>query len=120
MERREERPRHRPPSNRPVSPGSCPPHPSHASPFPLHEWHRICVTCINDDRTGRRATVMPLPSTVRPTGQQDVSWQQSWLDEYPCDMPSSVPYPHVPLYTLLERAARHHPDHIACTLYGRT
>jgi long-chain acyl-CoA synthetase len=63
---------------------------------------------------------MPLPSTVRPTGPKVGSWQQSWLDEYPCDLPSSVPYPRVPLYTLLERAARRHPDHIACTLYGRT
>ncbi len=47
------------------------------------------------------------------------SWQQSWLDEYPCDMPSSVPYPRVPLSALLERAARRIPERPACTLYGR-
>jgi long-chain acyl-CoA synthetase len=46
------------------------------------------------------------------------SWQQSWLNEYPCDMPSSVPYPRVPLSELLERAARLTPDRPACTLYG--
>jgi long-chain acyl-CoA synthetase len=48
------------------------------------------------------------------------TWQQSWLDEYPCDLPSSVPYPRVPLSELLERAARHAPDRAACTLYGRS
>jgi long-chain acyl-CoA synthetase len=47
------------------------------------------------------------------------SWQQGWLDEYPCDLPSTVPYPRVPLSTLLERAARRFPDHAGCTLYGR-
>jgi long-chain acyl-CoA synthetase len=34
-------------------------------------------------------------------------------------MPSVVPYPRVPLGTLLERAARRFPDRAACTLYGR-
>jgi long-chain acyl-CoA synthetase len=34
-------------------------------------------------------------------------------------MPSCVPYPRVPLYTLLDRAARLFPDRPACTLYGR-
>jgi long-chain acyl-CoA synthetase len=48
------------------------------------------------------------------------SWQKSWLDEYRCDMPTCVPYPHVPLSELLERAARRTPDHLACTLYGRS
>lgn len=48
-----------------------------------------------------------------------VSWRQGWLDDYPCDMPSTVPYPRVPLTALLERAARRFPDHTACTLYGR-
>jgi long-chain acyl-CoA synthetase len=52
-------------------------------------------------------------------GPSAVSWQQGWLREYPCDLPSSVPYPRVPLSTLLERAARYHPDHPGCTLYGR-
>jgi long-chain acyl-CoA synthetase len=46
-------------------------------------------------------------------------WRQDWLDTYPCDMPSTVPYPRVPLSGLLERAAQRFPDHAACTLYGR-
>lgn len=46
-------------------------------------------------------------------------WQKSWVDEYPCDMPTCVPYPRVPLSELLERAARRAPDLPACTLYGR-
>jgi long-chain acyl-CoA synthetase len=47
------------------------------------------------------------------------SWQQAWLDAYPCDMPSCVPYPRVALSELLEFAARRFPDRPACTLYGR-
>jgi long-chain acyl-CoA synthetase len=58
-------------------------------------------------------------SMPRTTSQPAVTWQQSWLDEYLCDMPSCVPYPRVPLSELLERAARHAPDYPACTLYGR-
>jgi long-chain acyl-CoA synthetase len=46
-------------------------------------------------------------------------WKQGWLDEYPCDMPSTVPYPRVPLSALLERPARRFPDQPACTLFGR-
>ena len=46
-------------------------------------------------------------------------WQQAWLDTYPCDMPSVVPYPRAPLSVLLEKAARTYPDKVACTLYGR-
>jgi long-chain acyl-CoA synthetase len=49
-----------------------------------------------------------------------MSWQQSWRNEYRCDMPSRVPYPQVPLSELLERAARHMPNMPACTLYGRS
>ncbi|MBY0228819.1 MAG: AMP-binding protein [Gemmataceae bacterium] len=46
-------------------------------------------------------------------------WRQAWLDEYRCTMPSVVPYPSMPLHGLLSRAARRHPDHVACTLYGK-
>jgi long-chain acyl-CoA synthetase len=45
-------------------------------------------------------------------------WQRAWLDAYPCDTPSSVPYPRAPLSILLEHAARRFPDRAACTLYG--
>jgi long-chain acyl-CoA synthetase len=48
------------------------------------------------------------------------TWQRAWLDAYPCDKPSSIPYPHVPLSVLLEHAARRFPEHTACTLYGET
>src|SRR5947208_8715403 len=46
-------------------------------------------------------------------------WQRVWLDAYPCDVPSSIPYPNVPLSGLLETAARCFPERAACTLYGR-
>ncbi len=48
------------------------------------------------------------------------TWQQDWLDNYPCDMPSTVPYPRTSLTVLLERAARRFPAHNACTLYGKS
>ena len=47
-------------------------------------------------------------------------WRQVWLDAYPCDMPSSVPYPQAPLTVLLETAVRRFPDRPGCTIYGRT
>jgi long-chain acyl-CoA synthetase len=46
-------------------------------------------------------------------------WKQGWLDEFPCDMPSTVPYPRVPLHALLRHTARRMPDRAACTLYGK-
>jgi long-chain acyl-CoA synthetase len=48
------------------------------------------------------------------------TWQRAWLDAYPCDNPSSVPYPHKPISALLEHAARRFPERAACTLYGET
>src|SRR5262245_58066357 len=47
-------------------------------------------------------------------------WQRSWLASYPCDVPSSLPYPDVPVSALLENAARRFPDRTACTLYDRS
>ena len=47
-------------------------------------------------------------------------WQRAWLDAYPCDVPSSLPYPNVPVGALLENAARRFPERTACTLYGRS
>jgi long-chain acyl-CoA synthetase len=46
-------------------------------------------------------------------------WRRSWLDKFPCDTPTVVPYPRVPLSALLRRAAALYPDHPACTLYGK-
>ncbi len=62
---------------------------------------------------------MRLHLEPEPTGTARASWQQGWLDEFPCDMPSVVPYPRVPLSALLERSARRFPHQTACTLYGR-
>src|SRR5437762_12149014 len=48
------------------------------------------------------------------------AWRRFWRDHYPCDRHSQLPYPQVPLSTLLNAAARRFPDRPACTLYGRT
>jgi long-chain acyl-CoA synthetase len=56
-------------------------------------------------------------AVTAPIGAAD--WKQVWLDSYPCDMPSSIPYPRAPLTVLLETAARRFPERAACTLYGR-
>jgi long-chain acyl-CoA synthetase len=65
------------------------------------------------------ALVTP-PSSIGSTPLPAGTWQRSWLDHYPCDMPSTVPYPHVPLSELLARSARLLPERAACTLYGRS
>ncbi len=54
-----------------------------------------------------------------PLVARSADWRQSWLRDYRCDMPSSVPYPRVNLSELLRRAARLHPGRTACTLYGK-
>lgn len=46
-------------------------------------------------------------------------WRCSWLDAWPCDLPSTVPYPQAPLWCLLRHIAGRLPDHPACTLYGQ-
>jgi len=47
-------------------------------------------------------------------------WQRAWLDAYPCDTPSAIPYPQAPLSALLANAARRFPERAACTLYGES
>jgi long-chain acyl-CoA synthetase len=47
-------------------------------------------------------------------------WQRIWLDAYPCDVPSSLPYPNVPVSALLETTAQRFPERPACSLFGRT
>src|SRR5262249_28748082 len=72
-------------------------------------------------RLPRRATLGGRgPTMISGTGSAVVAtpWQHAWLDAYPCDVPSSVPYPRAPLTVLLESAARRFPDRSACTLYG--
>ncbi len=56
--------------------------------------------------TGPRRAAVPL-------------WQRVWLDAYPCDVPSSLPYPNIPISALLEKAAQRFPRRPACTLYGQ-
>src|SRR5947209_4492577 len=46
-------------------------------------------------------------------------WQRVWLDAYPCDVPSSLPYPNVPVSALLETGAQRFPERAACSLFGR-
>jgi long-chain acyl-CoA synthetase len=46
-------------------------------------------------------------------------WDRDWLDAYPRDVPSSLPYPAVPVSSLLEAAARRFPDRPVCTIYGK-
>src|SRR5947209_699532 len=46
-------------------------------------------------------------------------WQRVWLDAYPCDVPSSLPYPNVSVSALLETAAHRFPERSACTLFGK-
>jgi len=62
---------------------------------------------------------MTLYPGLEPGRQEIAPWQQGWLDAYPCDVPSEIPYPRTPLTALLDRSARLFPDHPACTLYGR-
>jgi long-chain acyl-CoA synthetase len=58
------------------------------------------------------------PSALAPA-PPSADWRRVWLESFPCDQPSTVPYPRAPLTALLETAARRFPDHAACTLYGR-
>lgn len=59
-----------------------------------------------------------LPAPAVPSDYMD-GWKQYWRDTYPCDEPSTVPYPRIPLSGLLEAAAQRFPEHTACTLYGQ-
>src|SRR5713101_2693360 len=54
-----------------------------------------------------------------PSRAAEPLWHRVWLDNYPCDVPSSIPYPSVPVSTLLEMAAKRFPDRPGCTIYGK-
>jgi long-chain acyl-CoA synthetase len=56
------------------------------------------------------------PVTSRPP---TTDWQEVWRTAYPCDIPSTVPYPHAPLTALLDQATKRFPGRAACTLYGK-
>src|SRR5262245_56516196 len=62
---------------------------------------------------------MDLRTSSDAVGAAATSWQRVWLDGFPCERTTALPYPQVPLGTLLETAARRFPDHVACTLYGK-
>jgi long-chain acyl-CoA synthetase len=47
-------------------------------------------------------------------------WQRAWLDAYPVNVPSSLPYPNFPVSGLLESAAQRFPGRAACSLYHKT
>jgi long-chain acyl-CoA synthetase len=47
-------------------------------------------------------------------------WQRAWLDAYPNDVPSSLPYPNIPLSGLAESAAQRFPNRAACKLFGHS
>ncbi len=59
-------------------------------------------------------------STNHTNGSESPRWQKTWLDAFPCDMPSTVPYPRAPLSALLNTTAERFPNRVACTLYGRS
>jgi long-chain acyl-CoA synthetase len=59
-----------------------------------------------DHRSHSRSSAVPL-------------WQRAWLDGYPCNVPSSLPYPSEPVSGLMDMAARRFPDRTACTIYGQ-
>src|SRR5437868_13346065 len=71
-------------------------------------------------RAGRRKRAMEYPGFAPgPRSPAVPLWQRVWLDAYPCDVPSSLPYPNIPVGALLDKAAQRFPDRRACTLYGR-
>jgi long-chain acyl-CoA synthetase len=62
-----------------------------------------------------------LPYPARECSRPETGdWRRTWLDTYPCDMPSHVPYPRAPLSALLNTTAQRFPELAACTLYGRS
>jgi len=61
---------------------------------------------------------MELRTIPAPTPEAAPPWYQCWEAAYPCETGLSLPYPRVPVSTLLEAAARRFPGRIACTLFG--
>ncbi len=58
--------------------------------------------------------------SVGPSRPAEPLWHRTWLDAYPCDVPSSIPYPRVPVSTLLEMSAKRFPYRAACTIFGHS
>src|SRR5205807_10043600 len=68
---------------------------------------------------GGETTMAPAGFGQGPSRRAVPLWQRVWLDAYPCDVPSSLPYPNIPVSALLETAAQRFPERSACTLFGR-
>src|SRR6266852_8556942 len=68
---------------------------------------------------GGERTMAQAGNGVGPGRQAAPLWQRVWLDAYPCDVPSSLPYPNVNVSALLETTAQRFPERSACTLFGR-
>src|SRR5438552_2068979 len=68
---------------------------------------------------GGEKTMAPTGFGQGPSRRAVPLWQRVWLDAYPCDVPSSLPYPNVPLSALLETTAQRFPERSVCTLFGR-
>ncbi len=66
------------------------------------------------------AIAPPLPAPApAPAAEDPDAWKRFWRENYPCDEPTVVPYPRMPLSGLLESAAKRFPTRPACTLYGK-
>ena len=63
---------------------------------------------------------MRTDSLIADVAPAESDWKAFWRAAYPCDEPTTIPYPRVPLAELLRAAARRFPDRPACTLYGRS
>ena len=58
------------------------------------------------NRNRREDASMRLKFAQAPPAIVEEDWKQAWRDSYPCDMPSTVPYPHVPLSACWSGPAR--------------
>src|SRR6266852_1330652 len=68
---------------------------------------------------GGERTMAQAGNGVGPGRQAAPLWQRVWLDAYPCDVPSSLPYPNVNVSALLETTAQRFPERSVCTLFGK-
>src|SRR5207248_3332990 len=69
--------------------------------------------------TGTRSCAMDTCG-LGPSRPAEPLWHRAWLDAYPCDVPSSIPYPRVPVSTLMEMSAKRFPYRPACTIFGHS
>lgn len=58
----------------------------------------------------------PVVTTGRPVTPD---WLAYWQERFPTEQETALPYPQIPLHTLLETSAERFPNRTACTLYDR-